>query len=117
MLHLIEFDEPFGLSVVESMASGTPVIAMNRGSMPEIVTPRVTGMLVTTLDEAVSAVSAVGDLDREAIAADTARRFDVARMVDDYLAVYRSVLSEQSARNLPRQPGAIPESPRDLRHV
>ena len=52
LLHLINFDEPFGLSVVEAMACGTPVIAFNRGSMPELIDHGVTGFLVDTLDEA-----------------------------------------------------------------
>ena len=56
LLHLIGFDEPFGFSVVEAMACGTPVIAHPRGSMPEIVRPGVNGYLVATLQEAVNAV-------------------------------------------------------------
>jgi glycosyltransferase involved in cell wall biosynthesis len=91
LLHLIAFDEPFGLSVVEALASGTPVIATNRGSMPEIITPHVTGLLVSNLDEAVAAVPVVGTYDRQAIRADTAIRFDSARMVDGYINLYRSV--------------------------
>ncbi len=51
LLHLINFDEPFGLSVVEAMACGTPVIAINRGSMPELIEDGVTGFLVDSVDE------------------------------------------------------------------
>ena len=92
LLHLIDFDEPFGYSVVEAMACGTPVIATARGSMPELLDDGVTGALVTSIDEAVSAVDAVGGLDRAAIRSTAVARFDVARMIDDYLAVYDAVL-------------------------
>ena len=64
LLHLIDFEEPFGYSVVEAMACGTPVIANARGSMPEIVRHGEGGYLVHSLDEAVAAVHASGDIDR-----------------------------------------------------
>jgi len=54
LLHPINFDEPFGLSVAESMLCGTPVIAFNRGSMPELIVHKKTGFLVDSVDEAVS---------------------------------------------------------------
>jgi len=88
LLHLIDFEEPFGLSVVESMACGTPVIANRRGSMPEIVRDRENGFLVDSLDSAVEAVSLVASLDRNGVRESVSRRFDVERMVDDYVAVY-----------------------------
>ena len=94
LLHLIDFDEPFGFSVVEAMACGTPVIAHPRGSMPEIIRPGVNGYLVSTTDEAVAAVSDTGELDRPAIRHSIEDRFDAARMVDDYLALYRRILAE-----------------------
>ncbi|WP_208301267.1 glycosyltransferase family 4 protein [Mycobacterium sp. DL440] len=92
LLHLIGFDEPFGYSVVEAMACGTPVIANNRGSMGELIRHGVTGFLVEDTDAAVTAVGAVGTLDRPKIAALTAERFTVAAMVDKYVAVYREVI-------------------------
>lgn len=92
LLHLIDFDEPFGYSVVEAMACGTPVIAFRRGSMPEIIDDHRTGFLVGDVDGAVDAVRSVVDLDRHSIRRTTVARFDVAAMVDKYLAVYRSVL-------------------------
>ena len=67
LLHLINFDEPFGFSVIESMACGTPVIATARGSMPEIIRHGETGFLVSSHDEAVEAVQASTRLDRQAI--------------------------------------------------
>ena len=92
LLHLIDFDEPFGFSVVEAMACGTPVIAHRRGSMPEIVVPGVNGFLVDSVEEAVSAVASSADLDRVGVRRSVATRFSVDRMVDEYLAVYRDVL-------------------------
>src|SRR6185437_5912886 len=87
LLHLINFDEPFGLSVVEAMACGTPVIARNRGSMRELVDHGVTGFLVDNLDEAVLAVARLGEIDRAACRAAVAARFTVDRMADRYLAL------------------------------
>jgi glycosyltransferase involved in cell wall biosynthesis len=94
LLHLIEFDEPFGFSVVEAMACGTPVIAHPRGSMREIIQPGVNGLLVGTTEEAVSAVADVGEFDRMLVRDSVLGRFDVDRMVDDYLRLYRRVLTE-----------------------
>ena len=92
LLHPIAFDEPFGLSVVESMACGTPVVAYRRGSMPEVVDEGVTGFLVDTVARAVAAVSNVGRLDRATCRAVAERRFSAERMVQDYVAVYEQVL-------------------------
>jgi glycosyltransferase involved in cell wall biosynthesis len=92
LLHLVNFDEPFGFSVVEAMACGTPVIARRRGSMREILRHAENGFLVETLDEAADAVPAARTLDRAAVRASVEGRFGVERMVDDYLAVYERVL-------------------------
>ncbi len=91
LLHLIGFDEPFGLSVVEAMACGTPVIAYRRGSMPELIEHGVTGFLVDTFDEAVAAIGRVGELDRAACRARVAERFTVERMAERYIALYERV--------------------------
>ena len=91
LLHLINFDEPFGFSVVEAIACGTPVIASRRGSMVEIVEHAVNGYLVESQVEAVAAVEAAKDLDRAAVRASIESHFDVERMVDDYLALYLRV--------------------------
>ncbi|GLW32729.1 glycosyl transferase [Actinoplanes regularis] len=93
LLHPIRFAEPFGLSVVESMACGTPVIAFRKGSMPEVVDEGVTGRLVSSVDEAVAAVEKIGTLDRGACAARARQRFSADRMVDEYLAIYRKIVS------------------------
>ena len=92
LLHPIDFEEPFGLSVVEAMAAGTPVIAYPRGSMPEIVEEGVTGFLVSDPAAAAAAVDAAQMLDRAAIRVTAAARFSAERMVKDYLAVYVSLL-------------------------
>ena len=92
LLHLISFEEPFGFSVIESMACGTPVIATRRGSMPELVQHGVNGALVDAPDDAVDAVPTVGRLDRAAVRASVERRFDVSRMVGEYIEVYRRIV-------------------------
>jgi glycosyltransferase involved in cell wall biosynthesis len=93
LLHLINFDEPFGLSVIEAMACGTPVIACNRGSMPELIDHGVTGFLVDSVDEAVAAIARIDEIDRAACRAAVMERFTVDRMADAYLALYRSILA------------------------
>ncbi len=92
LLHPIEFAEPFGLSVVESMACGTPVVAYRKGSMPEVVDDGVTGRLVDTVDEAVTAVEGIAGLDRGVCRVRARERFGADRMVDDYLRIYRKVI-------------------------
>jgi glycosyltransferase involved in cell wall biosynthesis len=92
LLHLINFDEPFGLSVVEALACGTPVIARRRGSMPELIEDGVTGFLVESTEEAVEAVGRIGEIDRRACRAAVLERFTVSRMADRYLQLYRSLI-------------------------
>jgi glycosyltransferase involved in cell wall biosynthesis len=92
LLHPIAFPEPFGLSVVEAMACGTPVITYPLGSMPEVVDTGVTGFLVDGVDAAVAAVEKAVALDRAAIRRVAERRFGAARMVEDYLRVYRRLI-------------------------
>jgi glycosyltransferase involved in cell wall biosynthesis len=93
LLHLISFDEPFGLSVIESMACGTPVIAFNRGSMPEIILDGKTGYLVKDIEGAIDAVAAIGTIDRAICRADVEKRFTSTRMARDYVRVYQRILN------------------------
>ncbi|HWJ51996.1 MAG TPA: glycosyltransferase family 4 protein [Propionibacteriaceae bacterium] len=92
LLHPIAFAEPFGLSVVEAMAAGTPVIAFSRGSMPEVVDHNVTGFLVADVAAAAAAVEPAAALDRKEIRRVAEQRFSADRMVDDYLALYVSFI-------------------------
>ena len=91
LLHLVSFAEPFGLSVVESLATGTPVVAAPLGSMPEIVRHGRTGYLVRDDDEAVAALARVGELRRRDCRDDVEARFTAARMVADYAALFAGV--------------------------
>jgi len=92
LLHLIDFAEPFGLSVVEAMACGTPVIAYPLGSMPELIVDGVTGFLVDSFEVAVAAIDRVGQIDRAACREHVARYFTVDRMTDQYLELYGKLL-------------------------
>jgi glycosyltransferase involved in cell wall biosynthesis len=93
LLHPISFAEPFGLSVVEAMACGTPVVAFRRGSMSEVVDDGVTGFLVSDVVQAVTAVDRAAALDRAAVRARALARFGVDRMVEEYLSVYTRLLT------------------------
>lgn len=91
LLHLISFDEPFGLAVVEALAAGTPVIACPRGSMTEIVRPGLTGFLVEDATAAADAVQRLGSIHRADCRADARERFSADRMVEDYERLYQSI--------------------------
>jgi glycosyltransferase involved in cell wall biosynthesis len=93
LLHLITFDEPFGFSVVEAMACGTPTIAFSRGSMPEIVEPGA-GFLVANVESAVEAVRFLPNVDRHNVRS-SAQRFLASTMVSRYEKVYSTVLGRQ----------------------
>jgi len=93
LLHLIGFAEPFGLSMVESLACGTPVVGFGLGSVPEVVVDGETGFVVDSVDGAVDAVGRLGTLDRGAARRDVERRFTVDRMVAGYRAVYEELVA------------------------
>jgi len=93
LLHLISFEEPFGLSMVESMACGTPVIAYGRGSIPEIVRHAQTGFIVADIEAAVEAVAAVRSIDRFDCRGDVERRFSHTLMAQNYVNVYEKILN------------------------
>jgi glycosyltransferase involved in cell wall biosynthesis len=97
LLHLVSFDEPFGYSVVEAMACGTPVIATRRGSMPELVRDGINGALIASADDALAALDAVRELPARGVRASVEVRFSEGRMVDDYVALYRRILGARAA--------------------
>jgi glycosyltransferase involved in cell wall biosynthesis len=92
LLHLIHFDEPFGLSVAEAMCCGTPVIAFNRGSMPELIQHKKTGFLVNNIEEAAEAVSQLSLINRNDCRQWSSTAFSIEKMTDDYMAVYSRML-------------------------
>jgi glycosyltransferase involved in cell wall biosynthesis len=89
LLFPIDWPEPFGLAMIEAMASGTPVIAYPRGSVAEIIDENVTGLIVRSVDEAAAAVDKVAGLDRRRIRATFDKRFSAGVMARKYLNLYR----------------------------
>jgi glycosyltransferase involved in cell wall biosynthesis len=94
----IDWPEPFGLVMIEAMACGTPVIAFNRGSVPEIIDEGLTGFVVEDVLSAAGVVKRLPQLDRSAIRKQFETRFTARRMALDYLAAYRSLSEEQAPR-------------------
>lgn len=92
LLHPINFKEPFGLSVVEAMLCGTPVIAFNKGSMSELIIDKQTGFLVNTTGEAAEAVQQLHTIDRSDCYRHASENFSVDKMVQDYLGAYKKIL-------------------------
>src|SRR6516165_8468313 len=88
----IDWPEPFGLVMIEAMACGTPVIAFNRGSAPEVIEDGLTGFVVEDVNGAIGAVDRLSHLSRAAIRRRFEQRFTARRMAQDYLAVYRSMV-------------------------
>jgi len=99
LLATIDWPEPFGLVMIEAMACGTPVVAFNRGSVPEVVDVGVTGYVVEDELGAIGAVEQLPELDRGGVRRRFEQRFTARRMAQEYLAVYRS-LSESMTRRL-----------------
>jgi glycosyltransferase involved in cell wall biosynthesis len=92
LLHPISFNEPFGMSVAEAMLCGTPVIAYNKGAMPELIKHGETGFLVNNLGEAVDAVDRLKNINRRDCHNWAAKQFSSEKMVDDYLSLYKQIL-------------------------
>src|SRR3989454_9883225 len=99
LLTPIAWPEPFGLVLIEAMACGTPVIAFNRGSVPEIVEDGLTGFIVERKEEAVAATDQLSRLSRGAIRRRFEERFTARRMAREYLVVYRSLIEFEALRS------------------
>jgi glycosyltransferase involved in cell wall biosynthesis len=113
LLFPLDWPEPFGLSLIEAMACGTPALAFRHGSVPEVIDDGVTGIIVDTMDEAVRTLPRVIALDRHAVRRRFEERFSAERMAKDYIATYRALLkrphdSEPDA-DRPLRPMALEE--------
>jgi glycosyltransferase involved in cell wall biosynthesis len=97
-IYPIDWPEPFGLAMIESMACGTPVIAYNSGSVPEVVDEGLTGYIVNSEEEAVGAVKKLHTIERKKCREIFENRFSVQRMTDDYLMIYESMINEESGK-------------------
>lgn len=95
LLHPIHFDEPFGLSVIESMACGTPVIAFSKGAMPELIENGKSGFLVNNVDEAIETVARIKEIDRAYCRRHVERHFTADRMINEYIQVYEMILDSE----------------------
>ena len=97
LLYPIQAREPFGLVLAEAMACGTPVAALDRGAVREVVDEGVTGFVFQDLEEMVNGLPRVFDLDRRRVRERAVARFGVERMVDEYIAVYRRLVAAHGA--------------------
>jgi glycosyltransferase involved in cell wall biosynthesis len=96
LLFPIDWPEPFGLTMIEAMASGTPTIAFNRGSVPEVITNGVSGFVVDTIEKAVEAVRQAATFDRTACRAEFMKRFSAPKMAQDYAKLYETIVTGKS---------------------
>ena len=92
LLHPITWDEPFGLTLIESMACGTPVIAFRKGSIPEIIVNKKTGYVVKTTAEMIKAVKKIGEISRKDCRFHVEKNFNLKRMVDAYEDLYYKIV-------------------------
>ncbi len=107
LLMPLRWDEPFGLVVVESLASGTPVVAWRRGAMPELIEDGVTGFLVDTVEEAAASVHRIGELDRGRCRNSAEERFDYTTMARGYVAAYEVAMDQAKAAST-SESGTVP---------
>jgi glycosyltransferase involved in cell wall biosynthesis len=102
LLHPIFFAEPFGLSVIESMATGTPVIAYNKGSMPELIENGKNGFLVSNMQEAVSALKKIPTIDRQFCRNIVEKKFTASKMADNYIKIYEQIINQEQTHQKER---------------
>jgi len=100
LLFPVDWPEPFGLSMIEAMACGTPILAFRCGSVPEIIEVGITGAIVESVEEAIAALPVVIALDRKHIRQRFEKRFSATRMAKDYVAIYRSLLAASAESEL-----------------
>jgi glycosyltransferase involved in cell wall biosynthesis len=98
LLAPVDWPEPFGLAMIEAMACGTPVIAFDRGSIPEVVDDGMTGFVVATEEAAIDAVGQLSRVPRDRVRRRFEERFTARRMALDYLAVYRQLIEAAAPR-------------------
>lgn len=103
LLHPIFFEEPFGLSIIEAMACGTPVIAFNRGSMPELIETGKNGFIVSDVENALIALKKIPEIDRQSCRNTVEQKFTVERMVDNYIKVYQQIINQHKLENKDRR--------------
>lgn len=101
LLAPISWDEPFGLTLIEAMACGTPIIAFRRGSIPEVVKHGRTGFIVDNVKEMVNAVGMVGKIDRADCREHVLEHFSEQIMIDNYEATYKNILRVTSRKTFP----------------
>ena len=98
LLHPVVWKEPFGLVIIEAMASGCPVVAFNRGSIPELIIDGTTGFVVTDLDEMLDAVQRIDTIDRAACRRYALEHFSAKRMTDGYELMYKKIVNKESEK-------------------
>ena len=110
LLFPIDWPEPFGLVMIEAMSAGTPVVAWRKGSVPEVITDRVSGIIVNSIDAAVAAVHEASTMNRGAVRAEFEARFTAAQMARNYVAAYLLLLARTPATSdaAPRAAGIRP---------
>jgi glycosyltransferase involved in cell wall biosynthesis len=99
VLFPIQWEEPFGMVLIEAMACGTPVIAMNRGSVPEIINDKQSGFIVNSIEEAITAVFQIPKLSRDRVRELFEERFTAPRMAQDYINIYSSIIIAHKSEN------------------
>jgi glycosyltransferase involved in cell wall biosynthesis len=114
LLFPVDWPEPFGLSMIEAMACGTPVLAFRCGSVPEIIEDGLTGVIVDTMEQAFAALPRVIALDRKKVRQRFEQRFSASRMAAEYLGVYRSLQASSKSLGVQQDNSRLfPESTDD----